>query len=560
MAVLTTKKIGLDMQAVVNETKQFTSPQPSTLGTSTSFNVRYNVNGVVYDIKFTGTGFTYGSNAFFPDSGTITGATYFKAGVEVLQISSASVTVQEAQAYIGNQDVDGLIARIFKFGDVINGSTGDDVLLGFDGDDILIGGAGNDKLKGDAGSDTASYANAAAAVTVSLANLAAQNTVGAGTDTLESIENLIGSKFNDTLTGNAGNNVFNGGIGNDTINGGDGVDTASYLGAAKGVAVSLAIAGAQNTVGAGTDTLTSIENLSGSALADTLTGNSGNNALLGLGGNDVLNGGLGNDVLDGGTGTDTASYAGATVGVTVNLTLTGLQNTVGAGSDLLRSIDNLIGSAKDDTLTGNGGNNVINGGAGNDKINGGGGIDTVSYAGAAGAVTVNLATTVAQNTVGAGSDTLASMENVIGSGFGDKLTGTTGANFIYGGGGNDQLSGAGGADRFYFDTRLNVSTNVDKILDFNPTDDTIYLARTVFSALPAGALATSAFHRIDNYNPAAPPPVTDDTANDRIIYDQVSGKLYYDADGAGGVAALLFATINNGAAHPTLTSADFIVY
>jgi Ca2+-binding RTX toxin-like protein len=52
--------------------------------------------------------------------------------------------------------------------------------------------------------------------------------------------------------------------------------------------------------------------------------------------------------------------------------------------------------------------------------------------------------------------------------------------------------------------------------------------------------------------------VTDDY---RIIYDKVSGKLYYDADGHGGAAtAVLFATINNGTAHPTLTNADFIVF
>lgn len=68
--------------------------------------------------------------------------------------------------------------------------------------------------------------------------------------------------------------------------------------------VSLAIAGAQATGGAGTDILIAIENLSGSALADTLTGNTGNNTLAGLGGNDVLNGGLGLDRLEGGDNDD----------------------------------------------------------------------------------------------------------------------------------------------------------------------------------------------------------------------------------------------------------------
>ena len=67
---------------------------------------------------------------------------------------------------------------------------------------------------------------------------------------------------------------------------------------------------AQNTVGAGSDTLTSIENLTGSAFNDTLTGDD-DNVINGRAGNDTLNGGAGNDTLDGGTGTDTVSYADA---------------------------------------------------------------------------------------------------------------------------------------------------------------------------------------------------------------------------------------------------------
>ena len=73
---------------------------------------------------------------------------------------------------------------------------------------------------GAAGSDTASYADAAAAVTVSLAlQGTAQNTVGAGTDTLFNFENLTGSAFNDTLTGNANANVLYGLAGNDGLSG-----------------------------------------------------------------------------------------------------------------------------------------------------------------------------------------------------------------------------------------------------------------------------------------------------------------------------------------------------
>ncbi|MBV4474925.1 retention module-containing protein [Pseudomonas botevensis] len=108
---------------------------------------------------------------------------------------------------------------------------------------------------------------------------------------------------------------------------------------------------------------------------DVLTAGSGNNELHGGAGNDLLFSGPGNDLLDGGTGIDTASYAHATAGVTVNLSLPGAQNTIGAGTDTLTGIENLVGSNFNDTLTGDNNNNVINGGLGNDILNGGGGDD-----------------------------------------------------------------------------------------------------------------------------------------------------------------------------------------
>jgi len=108
---------------------------------------------------------------------------------------------------------------------------------------------------------------------------------------------------------------------------------------------------------------------------DVLTAGSGNNEMHGDGGNDLLYSGAGNDLLDGGTGSDTASYAHATAAVTVNLGLLGAQNTLGAGTDTLTGIENLIGSNFNDSLTGDGNNNVINGGLGNDFLHGGAGDD-----------------------------------------------------------------------------------------------------------------------------------------------------------------------------------------
>ena len=126
-------------------------------------------------------------------------------------------------------------------------------------------------------------------------------------DTLSGIENIIGSAFADVLTGDGGPNTLVGGAGADALNGGAGTDTADYSSSAAGVTVSL-----ETGLGSGGDaqgdTLSSIENIIGSALADTLTGDGGVNTLAGGAGADVLNGGAGNDTLSGGSANDTFMF------------------------------------------------------------------------------------------------------------------------------------------------------------------------------------------------------------------------------------------------------------
>ncbi|MFM4978771.1 retention module-containing protein [Aeromonas caviae] len=136
-------------------------------------------------------------------------------------------------------------------------------------DEILIGGSGNDTLNGNAGNDI-----------------------------------LLGGLGNDTLNGGEGNDLLIGGAGNDTLNGGNGNDTASYFDSAAGVTVTVNGAN-QNTGGAGTDSLSNMENLVGSMFNDSLTGDGNANVLSGLAGNDILSGGGGDDLLIGGTGSDT---------------------------------------------------------------------------------------------------------------------------------------------------------------------------------------------------------------------------------------------------------------
>ena len=140
-----------------------------------------------------------------------------------------------------------------------------------------------------------------------------QTGLGAGGDaqgdTLSGIENIIGSALADVLTGDSGANTLVGGLGADVLNGGAGTDTADYSSSAAGVTVSLETGSGAGGDAQG-DALSGIENITGSALADTLTGNGGINALVGGLGADVLNGRAGNDTLSGGADTDTYLFDG----------------------------------------------------------------------------------------------------------------------------------------------------------------------------------------------------------------------------------------------------------
>ena len=373
-----------------------------------------------------------------------------------------------------------------KFNDTLIGDDLANVLSGGNGNDMLTGGLGNDTLDGGAGTDTADYSIAASAITVNLISNSVQNTGGAGSDVLLGIENVIGSNFNDILTGNdlanaltggTGNDILSGGLGNDMLYGGDGSDIASYASATAGVKVSLAIAGAQSTLSAGTDTLTGIEHLTGSAFDDSLTGDGGNNILTGNAGNDTLVGGLGDDTLNGGAGTDTASYASASAAVTVSLLIAAAQNTGGAGVDTLLSIENVTGTNYADTLTGNAQNNLLSGGSGNDTLDGGSGNDTLDG--------------------GNSNDILK------GSGGDDTLLGGAGVDSLTGGSGADTLTGGAGVDSFLY-TALSESApgTSDRITDLasgDKLDVSTIDANSVLGGNQAFHLAAAFTHSAGEY-------------------------------------------------------------
>lgn len=180
---------------------------------------------------------------------------------------------------------------------------------------------------------------------------------------------LIGGGGSDRLTGGDAGDVIDPGPGDDVVDGGAGFDALDYSAAPAGVDVDLTRTGPQPAGPAGADTLTNVEDLIGSPGADVLRGDAVANAIDGRGGDDVIEGRGGNDLLTGGQGADIASFASATIPVTVDAALTTPQQTGGAGLDTLTEpVEGLTGGAAADVLRGTAGPDVIDGGPGPDAI------------------------------------------------------------------------------------------------------------------------------------------------------------------------------------------------
>lgn len=388
--------------------------------------------------------------------------------------------------------------------DTLTGTTGDDTINGFGGNDLLRGGRGNDLIAG-----------------------------GTGNDRLE------GAEGQDTLNGHAGNDILRGGLGNETdvLNGGTGIDTVDYTDLtmgfqAGGLTVNLNTGTTSGSFYVGQDQLISIENANGTGGADTLIGGAGDNRLRGLAGNDRLSGSAGNDTLEGGTGRDTL-IGGVGNDRFITDGLDSITELSGGGVDTAQSsasltlasnIENLVltGSAN---LEGRGNTlaNQINGNTGANRLIGGAGNDTLKgYAGA---------------------------DRLEGGTGRDSLIGGDGGDRLIGGAGHDTLTGGNHADVFVFNTALSGSTNVDRITDFSGADR-IELETDIFRAI-GSTLTASEFRVI-----ASGTSFASVDASDHLIYLKSTGRLYYDADGSGAGARVLFAQL---AAGTTLALDDFLM-
>jgi Ca2+-binding RTX toxin-like protein len=389
--------------------------------------------------------------------------------------------------------------------------------------------------------------------------------------------NLHGNELNNEIWGNDGPNLLNGFSGADILSGLGGDDT--YFVDNLGDVVIESAGGGFDTIYANVGgnpvfrLPDHVERLIGNGLGSAITiiGNLFDNELVARNGNnDLIDGGAGADIMNAGAGNDI--YIVDNIGDRVVETdgldtiVTSVDYTLPQDVEQLRvnGVDttfaiNLTGNGQVNDIVGNDGANIIDGKAFGDAMHGRGGDDiyivdnvgdTVDEAAGGGFDTIY---TSVSYTLSANVERLAVVDlagtgaiDLTGNAGDNEIRGNDGANVIDGRFGVDLLQGRGGADTFAFTTILVGADNADQILDFQPGTDRIALDDAIFTALTAGALPAGVF--------VVGPGAQD--ADDRIIYDPATGRLFYDTDGNGAAEQIHFATLSEGL---SLTAGDFTV-
>ena len=274
--------------------------------------------------------------------------------------------------------------------------------------------------------------------------------------------------------------------------------------------------------------------------ADSLAGTTGADVMAGLAGNDTYTVNNVGDVVietrDGGTDLINSSVNYCLGGRQVEeLTLTGSADINGTGNRL------------DNVFTGNAGDNILNGGRGADTMSGGAGDDVY--------IVDNIGDVVTESS-GGGTDlvrslvsfsldgkqvenlTLAGSADIDGTGntFDNRIVGNGGNNVLNGGGGEDLLTGSGGSDVFEFTSSL-VAGNISTITDFSAADAIRLSSATFNTIVGTGALSADQF--------VANASGTAEDANDRIIFETDTGKLFFDSNGSTAGGAAQFAKVSS---------------
>lgn len=135
-----------------------------------------------------------------------------------------------------------------------------------------------------------------------------------------------------------------------------------------------------------------------------------------------------------------------------------------------------------------------------------------------------------------------SAEKTYGTSGNDIFKGGSGRDTLGGGYGNDVLYGGAGKDVFVFNTKLNKTNNVDRIVDYKVIDDTIWLDNATFRKLGTGSARSPKSLNKSFFTIGSKAK----DKNDYIIYNKDNGYLSYDADGSGKGAAIIFAKLKAG--------------
>lgn len=402
---------------------------------------------------------------------------------------------------------------------------GRNLLDGGEGDDILIGGIYDDRYVVDSLGDKITENDVAEIIRP-----------GGYTDTVQSsiswvlgrnLENLTltgagpingtGNELDNAITGTNGDNIIAGNAGNDrvsasggvdSIDGGDGRDKLDFSRFKSSVTFDLAAGTYASSQGQGT--IKGIEQYVGSKLNDRFVTSAGVDFCSGGAGDDYFVASKGRDTFSGGIGSDTADYSG--LRDPLKIVLGGRVSIAGVADDRLVSIETIIGGRGNDDITLSNYSDTLNGRAGDDTLTG-----------------------------------------LYGN---DSLFGGSGADTLVGGNGIDTMVGGTGADKFVITAIEQFPYHItpdaedrDLIRDYNRAEgDRIVLDRTVFDALGSD-LSSGAFW-------SAPGATSGHDADDLLVYDETSGKLFYDSDGSGIEDPILIAVFGTSI-HPLLSVADF---
>ncbi|WP_418147726.1 VCBS domain-containing protein [Variovorax paradoxus] len=452
-------------------------------------------------------------------------------------VSDSTLVTLSASSLLGNDtDIDGLALTITSVGGAV-GISG----LALDAANGTISFTSGSTAGATAGSFQYTVSDGAGGTTTATATIDVRAVSGGNSaDTIDlsatgtyQASFIDGRGGADNLTGGAGGDVFIGGTGN------------------------------------------AADTLIGSAGNDLLIGGDGNDTLSGGAGNDVLRGGIGNgDTMDGGAGSeDLLDFSDGTLAVNFTLVQsaasTGIVNGTGGlgNNDTYQNIEGVIGTNLADTLTGSASNDIIRGGGGSDTLDGAGGTgDLLDFSDGTAGLTFTLTqssstTSFNASAAGLGTDGYRNFEGVIGTAFGDTITGSASNDQLRGGGGNDVISGLAGDDRIVGGTGADILTGgadndtfvfdsapnaVDSVTDFNASGsaasgDLIELSRGTFTALTTASGSTLSAAEFASLNGGG----AGDTvgAGVHVIYDSATGNLYYDADGLGAANRTLVATL-----------------